>query len=37
MDPSTRKILESEQLFVCFTCRNIGRGSYQVEKEKKKN
>ena len=28
---------KAEQLFVCFTCRNFGRGAHQVEKEKKKN
>ena len=26
-----------EKLFVCITCRNLGRSGYQVEKEKKKN
>ena len=33
-----RKILEGgTQLFVCFTCRNFGRGGYHAEKEKKNN
>ena len=27
----------AKQLFVWFTCRNYGRGCYQVEKENKKN
>ena len=38
-----RKILalgrseKAEKLFVCFTCRNFGRSSHRVEKEKKDN
>ena len=28
---------KAEKRFVCFTCRNFGRGGYQVEKEKKNN
>ena len=28
---------KAEKRFVCFTCRNFGRGGYQVEKEKNNN